>query len=137
MRSFIDQTPHLRQRLSRYVFTASDQRFIGGLSLCGAICLAGSLGLSLVKGQGLVDIDQVEPTPPPFVLDVNAATWPELAQLPGIGEVLARRITGYRNSRDQFESVQDLQHVHGIGPLTAERLEPYFPSLRETQREDR
>jgi competence ComEA-like helix-hairpin-helix protein len=136
MRRPVCNTVSQLQRLSRYLFTPSDRHFVGLVALCGAACLGGWLGLARIDGQGLVDIDQVAPQAPEFVLDLNAATWPELSQLPRIGEVLARRIISYRASHGPFRSMQELQNVHGIGPLTAERLRPFFPSLSDTERED-
>jgi len=41
----------------------------------------------------------------------------ELALLPGVGSVLARRIVEERRVRGHFESVEDLLRVRGIGPV--------------------
>lgn len=49
------------------------------------------------------------------VLDINAASVEELAQLDQIGEVLARRIVEYRNRNGRFRSVEELDKVQGIG----------------------
>ena len=54
------------------------------------------------------------PVPPP--LDLNEAAEEELADLPGIGEVLARRITAYREEHGPFPTVEALMEVSGIGP---------------------
>lgn len=56
------------------------------------------------------------------LIDVNRANEADLATLPGIGPVLARRIIGARQARP-FANWADLQErVRGIGPKTAERL---------------
>lgn len=39
----------------------------------------------------------------------------ELAQLPGIGEELARRIVEYRAENGPFEAVEEIMEVSGIG----------------------
>lgn len=48
-------------------------------------------------------------------LDINAASPLELAELPGIGEVLAQRIVQYRLEIGMFRSVEELTDVEGIG----------------------
>lgn len=48
-------------------------------------------------------------------LDLNSATAAELAQLPGIGEELARRIVEYRAENGPFEAVEEIMEVSGIG----------------------
>lgn len=65
-----------------------------------------------------------------FQLDPNEATWSELAQLPGIGEIVARKIVSYRERPDTpkpaFRLPGDLDRVPGIGPKTAARIAPYL-----------
>ena len=48
-------------------------------------------------------------------LDLNAAPAEELAELPGIGPELARRIVAYRDEHGGFESVEEIMEVSGIG----------------------
>lgn len=55
-------------------------------------------------------------------LDLNAATAQELEALPGIGPVLARRITTYRTAHGPFQRVEDLLQVEGVGPRLVDRL---------------
>ena len=56
-------------------------------------------------------------------LDINAASAEELADLPGIGEVLARRIVDYRTANGPFETVEELLSVSGIGEKKLAGLE--------------
>ena len=62
-----------------------------------------------------VEVSQEEILPDLSPLDLNRATNGELAQLPGIGEELARRIVEYREANGPFESVEELMEVSGIG----------------------
>lgn len=62
-----------------------------------------------------VEVPQEEILPDLSPLDLNAATEEELAQLPGIGEELARRIVEYRERSGPFETVEELMKVSGIG----------------------
>ncbi len=55
-------------------------------------------------------------------LDLNRATLEEIRLLPGVGDSLSRRIA----ERRPFHSVEDLQHVPGIGPKTLAQLKPYL-----------
>lgn len=71
-------------------------------------------------------------------IDPNVATWWELAELPGIGEIKARAIIAYREQfrsdalnddpdavpPPAFTSAEDLDNVKGIGPVTVEKMRP-------------
>jgi len=57
-------------------------------------------------------------------VDLNRATVLELQTLPGIGEVLAKRIDDRRQTRGSFHSVEELLEVKGIGQKRLERLRP-------------
>ena len=61
----------------------------------------------------------------PVKLDLNTATVDELVLLPGIGPVRARAIVADRARRGAFSSVESLSRVHGIGPVTVERVRPH------------
>lgn len=57
-------------------------------------------------------------------VNINTADVGEVQLLPGVGRVLARRIVEHRRSNGPFESLADLAEVHGVGPMTLERLAP-------------
>ena len=75
---------------------------------------------------GLVDHDAPPAVPLEFTVDVNAAGETELAQLPGIGPTLARRIVDRRTATGPFRAADDLLDVPGIGPATLEALRPHL-----------
>ncbi|HLA84923.1 MAG TPA: helix-hairpin-helix domain-containing protein [Thermoguttaceae bacterium] len=79
----------------------------------------------------LVEFERLEPQEAKFLVDLNRAEWPELAQLPRMGETLARRIIESREKEGPFRRVDDLRRVKGIGPKTLERLRPYLLPLNE------
>ncbi len=78
---------------------------------------------------GLVEFDEAQRAPIAFRIDLNTADWPELMQLPGIGETLARRIVEDRAANGPFRHGRDLERVRGIGPKTFADVEPYLLPL--------
>lgn len=81
-----------------------------------------------LRGE-LVDIDTAQPLEYRFLVDVNAAEWPELAQLPGIGPTLAQRIVESRGKAGDFRTIDDLQRVNGVGPRKLEGMRRYLLPL--------
>jgi competence protein ComEA len=74
----------------------------------------------------LIEIDQVQPELAEFRVDINAANWPELALMPGVGEVLAKRIVDDREANGSFHDHDNLRRVRGIGPKTLDGMRPYL-----------
>ncbi len=107
----------------------ADQAVVAG-ALLVAIAAVGVYWLAQGGLQGrLIEIDRAAPLEAQYLVDLNAADWPELAQTPGIGETLARRIVAERLARGPYRDHQDLLRVKGIGPKTLERMRPYLLPL--------
>ena len=109
-----------------WLLRRADQAAVAVLLLAG---LAGTLGWWLSHGglRGrLIEVERAQPRTAAFEVDVNTATWPELVQLPGIGESLARRIVESRQADGPFFDYEQLRRVKGIGPKTLERIRPYL-----------
>lgn len=77
------------------------------------------------RGQ-LIEIDRAEPRTARYLVDINRADWPEMVQLPGLGETLAQRIIADRQQHGPFHDIDDLDRVNGIGLRTLERIRPYL-----------
>ena len=110
----------------RPLLRQADQAAVASLVM---LALAGMGAYWFVQGghRGeLIEIDRAGPLTARYFVDINAAQWPELAELPEIGEVLARRIVESRAEEGAFLDHDDLQRVRGIGPRTLERLRPYL-----------
>jgi competence protein ComEA len=60
-----------------------------------------------------------------YRVDLNQAGRAELMQIPGVGPKLAESIAEYRKKHGSFRTVDDLQHVKGVGPTRLERWRPY------------
>jgi competence protein ComEA len=74
----------------------------------------------------LIEIDRAEPLTARYLVDINKAEWFEFAELPDVGEVLARRIVDSRLTGGAFKDHDDLRRVRGVGPLTMQKLKPYL-----------
>ena len=61
-----------------------------------------------------------------YRIDLNRATARELVQLPGVGEVIAKRIVDFREEHGPFKRVEDLMKVKGIGEKSLDRIRPYI-----------
>ena len=72
----------------------------------------------------LIDIDRADPLSARYLVDINKADWPELAELPEIGETLARRIVDSRLKDGAFRDHDDLRRVRGIGPRKLDGNDP-------------
>jgi competence protein ComEA len=106
------------------------------VAACVLVGLAAMVGWWIAQGGArgrLIDIDDAAPQTAAFQVDLNQADWPELAQLPGIGETLAKRIVETRTSDGPFRDHNDLRRVRGIGPKTLERLRPHLLPLPDQE----
>ena len=57
-------------------------------------------------------------------VSINSAATTELETLPGVGPVLAAAIVQWRTDNGGFTSIEQLQEVSGIGPVTYAELAP-------------
>ena len=85
-----------------------------------------------VRGIGPVTLERLRPylavlsEPPPAGkparVDLNTASIEALETLPRVGPVLAARIVAGR----PYQSLEDLDRVRGVGPVTLAQLEPWI-----------
>jgi competence protein ComEA len=106
-----------------------DQAAIAGLALFALVTMALFWLSHGGHRGGLIEIDRADPVKVQFLVDVNRANWPELSTLPEVGETLAKRIVEHRQRHGEFQTIDDLQRVRGIGPKTFERLKPYVRTI--------
>lgn len=110
----------------------SEQLLVGGVCLVALLAVGGYWWQQQRRQGGLIEIDRAPRLHAAFQVDINQADWPELSQLPDIGETIARRIVDSRKTDGPFTSREDLLRVNGIGPRTMERLRPYLLPLAES-----
>ena len=93
-----------------------------------ATLTAGSAYPQIVTAEGLTDApaEQALATG----INPNTAQWYEIAQLPGIGETVARRCVAHRRrhsgNRPAFARPHDLTRIRGIGERTLRRIGPFL-----------
>ena len=59
-------------------------------------------------------------------ININTATEDEWKSLPGIGDVLSKRIVKFRNSVGGFNAVDDVKKTYGLPDSTFENIRPYL-----------
>jgi competence protein ComEA len=115
------------------ILRRADQAGVAALTLFALLALVGWWLTHGGAGGRLIEIEHAPRQSAQFLVDINAADWPELAVLPGIGETLAKRIVSVRARRGPFADHGELTRVPGIGPRTLERLRPYLLPMAESQ----
>lgn len=60
------------------------------------------------------------------LVNINKATKEELTTLPGVGPALAERIIAYRRDHGNFQSIEEIMQVSGIGEKKFEALKDYI-----------
>ena len=65
-------------------------------------------------------------------VNINTAGAEEMALLPRVGAVVARRIVDFRENNGDFQSTEELLLVEGIGERTFALMKPYVAVGGET-----
>jgi competence protein ComEA len=98
------------------------QRVTAGLLVAALALLSWQ---AIAAGRWSTRPTTLEPHDAAFRVDLNHADHARLLQLPGVGESMARRIEEHRQKYGDFQKVDDLKNVSGIGTATLERLRPF------------
>jgi len=109
-----------------WLWKRADQAMIGALVFSALLSMAVWWYRQGGADGRLIEIDREPKLQAQFLVDINEADWPELAQLPGIGQTLAQRIVVSREERGRFVDHSELRRVRGIGPKTLEKMKPYL-----------
>ncbi len=92
-----------------------DRLFVGVLAGAALILMGVHWGRLSGWGSKPIDIEHLPQAAYQYEIDINRATWVEWAQFNGVGETLAKRIVADREANGDFDSVEDLLRVKGIG----------------------
>ncbi len=117
----------------RWILRRSDQAVVAALVAAALFATGLQVARYGVRRERLIEIDRAPRQTAAFVVDVNEADWPELTQIPGIGETLARRIVESRGQQGAFLQLNDLRRVQGIGPATLERMRPFLMPIPDRE----
>jgi competence ComEA-like helix-hairpin-helix protein len=111
---------------SERFFRRADQPAVAAI-LCICALLIGLFVLRLAATkQGVIDIDQLPPSQADIQVELNLAPWTEFANLPGIGEYLGRSIVSYRQEHGDFQSIDEVKRVPGIGESRYRQMKSYL-----------
>jgi competence protein ComEA len=113
-------------RPPRWLLRRADQAAVAALVAVALLAMAAWWTAHGGWRGNLIEIDWADPLTARFEVDINAADWPELMQLPGIGQTLAQRIVESRQAAGPFADHEDLRRVRGIGPKAFEHIRPYL-----------
>jgi competence protein ComEA len=113
-------------RPPRWLLRRADQAAVAALVVVALAAMAGWWTAHGGWRGHMIEIDRADPLTARYEVDINTADWPELLQLPGIGETLAHRIVDSRQAAGPFADHEDLRRVRGIGPKTLEAIRPYL-----------
>ena len=93
-----------------------------------ALCVFLAVLVGLLAFRGYGNHLGARPTEPVAadLTDLNSADEKELAQVPGVGPKLAQAIADHRRLKGPFRSVDELNDVRGVGPVTFEKVRDRF-----------
>lgn len=100
-----------------------------------AVSIALIYRITIATGSGMSVYDQLvagndatitEPTHIVGKINLNTATYDDLVQLPGIGNVLAERILEYRKTHGNFTVIDELLNISGIGTAKFDKIKDYI-----------
>jgi len=74
------------------------------------------------NAKALVQQETTEKTDTDFPIHINKASKADFMKLNGIGETLAQRIIEYREKNGDFEKIEDLKKVKGIGEKIFDKI---------------
>jgi competence ComEA-like helix-hairpin-helix protein len=106
---------------------------------CGRDVVNGFVQNKQERVQSSQRLDEVvSPPPPPLlqnknVVDINTASEEELAKLPGITSILAKKAISIRESNGGFNSVEEFAEAMGLSELKFERLKPLIKVSKRQQ----
>jgi len=83
--------------------------------------------------NGLIDIDRATPIELDYVVDINDAPWPAIANLPGIGKTLAQEIVEYRDEMGPFNHIDDIKNIRGIGEAKLDSIREFIAPIGQGQ----
>lgn len=95
--------------------------------------LWGAIGVVALLGAGTYLVREIRADSTPeegdLIVNINTATQKEIETIPGIGEVLAKRIIAGR----PYKKIEELLRVQGIAEFTLGKIRPYVKLEGDTE----
>ncbi|MCR4328170.1 MAG: helix-hairpin-helix domain-containing protein [Patescibacteria group bacterium] len=82
----------------------------------------------ITVGEGAVSVESLTPSSEPEVsevsgkVNINTANLDALDTITGVGTTIAQRIIDYRNENGDFQTIEEIKNVKGIGDATFEKM---------------
>lgn len=95
---------------------------IGLIAVIGAVLYTHDVDQQLPKGYTAEEIAAMKIEP----ININTASVDELSALPGLSKKQAQRIVDYREQNGDFESIEDVMNIKGIGKKTYKEFAYYI-----------
>ena len=114
-----------------FLLRPTDQLTLFCVLLMGAVAISVYTVYLGLGTTGLVAIEQAPRRTFEFQIDINNATWTEIALLPNIGETYARAIVEFRESNGPIEDLETLVQIDGISEKKLYQLRRFTIPLPE------
>lgn len=112
---------NLHHFLTHLLYVAA---FIASLALSISFSASTQAGEMMQNGQELESQLMLKAHPTQY--DLNLATVKELASIKGIGLKKAQAIVTYREANGDFESLEQIKNVKGLGNKLLQKLTPFL-----------
>ncbi len=116
----------------RTLLRHADQLGVGVTVAASLVIICGYCLGNFGRQQNFLEVEKYKQPDVKFWVDINTAEWPELMQLPMVGEETARKIVRWREENGRFTDHEDVLKVPGIGPKTFQTIQPYFQPMPKT-----
>jgi competence protein ComEA len=107
----------------------ADQAAIAAVALVAIVLIGGYWLVQAKIRHRVIDLDTTPPRVAVFQVDLNKADWPELLQVPDMGETLARAVVAWRAAHGPFRDIGDLRKVKGIGVKKFAAMKPFLKPI--------
>ena len=84
--------------------------------------------------NGLIDVDRAPPVELKYLVNINDAPWPAIANLPGIGKTLAQEIVEYRDEIGTFDNIDDIKNIRGIGDSKLDGIREFIAPIGQASK---